>query len=204
MSNYQKLFSPAYFIAIVTLGLASTSSQAALIETALPTSAYITLNGFDWAWGASCVTKGASDCDTPDTAFQATFGWRVAETTDMGLAPTALDFLFPGANVAFNGTDPVSGAAFEYTNTAYTNAASAGACANAYFTLGDGNNTCDWGNGGEQNFNTLGWFNQNGESRFFAEMLFVRDIAPIPVPAAVWLFSSGLLGLIGITRRKKA
>lgn len=28
--------------------------------------------------------------------------------------------------------------------------------------------------------------------------------AVVPVPAAVWLFSSGLLGLIGITRRKKA
>ena len=27
---------------------------------------------------------------------------------------------------------------------------------------------------------------------------------PIPVPAAVWLFGSGLLGLIGIARRKKA
>ena len=29
------------------------------------------------------------------------------------------------------------------------------------------------------------------------------DIGTVPVPAAVWLFGSGLLGLIGITRRKK-
>jgi len=27
--------------------------------------------------------------------------------------------------------------------------------------------------------------------------------SPVPVPAAVWLFGSGLLGLIGIARRKK-
>ena len=27
---------------------------------------------------------------------------------------------------------------------------------------------------------------------------------PVPVPAAVWLFGSGLLGLVGIARRKKA
>jgi len=27
--------------------------------------------------------------------------------------------------------------------------------------------------------------------------------APVPVPAAVWLFGSGLLGLIGVARRKK-
>ena len=30
------------------------------------------------------------------------------------------------------------------------------------------------------------------------------DVAPVPLPAAVWLFGSGLLGLIGIVRRKKA
>lgn len=29
-------------------------------------------------------------------------------------------------------------------------------------------------------------------------------VNPIPIPAAVWLFSSGLVGLIGISRRKKA
>jgi len=29
-------------------------------------------------------------------------------------------------------------------------------------------------------------------------------VSSIPVPAAVWLFGSGLLGLIGISRRKKA
>ena len=28
-------------------------------------------------------------------------------------------------------------------------------------------------------------------------------LAAVPVPAAVWLFGSGLLGLIGIARRKK-
>jgi len=30
------------------------------------------------------------------------------------------------------------------------------------------------------------------------------DMNPVPVPAAVWLFGSGLFGLIGIARRKKA
>jgi hypothetical protein len=30
------------------------------------------------------------------------------------------------------------------------------------------------------------------------------DVSAVPVPAAVWLFGSGLLGLIGIARRKKA
>lgn len=29
------------------------------------------------------------------------------------------------------------------------------------------------------------------------------DVAVVPIPAAIWLFGSGLLGLIGISRRKK-
>jgi hypothetical protein len=31
-----------------------------------------------------------------------------------------------------------------------------------------------------------------------------RDIATVPVPAAAWLFGSGLISLIGVARRKKA
>ncbi len=30
------------------------------------------------------------------------------------------------------------------------------------------------------------------------------DVSTVPVPAAVWLFGSGLLGLIGVARRKRA
>jgi hypothetical protein len=185
------------------------SSNAALIDAPLPTNTYITLNGFDWAWGASCITKGASDCDTPSFGFQQALGWDIAQSTDMALAPTALDFLFPGANVPFNGVDPVSGASFAYLNDAYTDAQSAGACATAYFTLGDGvgvaqGNSCDWYNGGDQNVNTLGWFNQNGESNFYADVLFVRQVSVIPVPAAVWLFGTALIGLFGFSKRRKA
>ena len=33
---------------------------------------------------------------------------------------------------------------------------------------------------------------------------FTVDAAVIPVPAAVWLFGSGLLGLVGVARRKKS
>ena len=34
--------------------------------------------------------------------------------------------------------------------------------------------------------------------------IFSGVIAPVPVPAAVWLFGSGLLGLVGVARRRKA
>lgn len=34
--------------------------------------------------------------------------------------------------------------------------------------------------------------------------LLYRDVSAIPVPAAVWLFGTGLIGLTGLARRKKA
>ena len=34
--------------------------------------------------------------------------------------------------------------------------------------------------------------------------VFVVDVNPVPVPAAVWLFGSGLIGLVGVARRKKS
>jgi hypothetical protein len=50
--------------------------------------------------------------------------------------------------------------------------------------------------GGEWNFKPL------GEIVSISNNLYL--IQAVPVPAAVWLFGSGLLGLIGVARRKKA
>ena len=33
---------------------------------------------------------------------------------------------------------------------------------------------------------------------------FAIEVSPVPVPAAIWLFSSGIIGLIGLARREKA
>jgi hypothetical protein len=40
---------------------------------------------------------------------------------------------------------------------------------------------------------------------FTSDQIFSGDIInqPVPVPAAVWLFGSGLIGLVGVARRKK-
>ena len=46
----------------------------------------------------------------------------------------------------------------------------------------------------------------NNYANFDAQELTITSYTPsaIPVPAAVWLFGSGLLGLVGVARRKKA
>jgi hypothetical protein len=43
-----------------------------------------------------------------------------------------------------------------------------------------------------------------GVDAFFDNITITTDVSAVPVPAAVWLFGSGLLGLIGVARRKKA
>lgn len=41
-----------------------------------------------------------------------------------------------------------------------------------------------------------------GESFSYTQSMYLNQ--PVPVPAAVWLFGSGLIGLIGVARRKQA
>ena len=46
----------------------------------------------------------------------------------------------------------------------------------------------------------ISWTDSLNGAGFGAEVVF----SPVPIPAAVWLFGSGLLGLVGMARRKKA
>jgi hypothetical protein len=71
----------------------------------------------------------------------------------------------------------------------------------AYFGLPEGS----YQGGLNISFNTIGGIPNTGEA-FTSDTLFSGDVinSPVvPVPAAVWLFGSGLLGLIGVARRKK-
>ena len=52
--------------------------------------------------------------------------------------------------------------------------------------------------GGEWNFEAL------GSGGLVSNLNNFYLIQAVPVPAAVWLFGSGLLGLVGMARRKKA
>jgi hypothetical protein len=45
--------------------------------------------------------------------------------------------------------------------------------------------------------------NKNADIHF-AWAVYDGDVAAVPVPAAIWLFGFGLLGLIGISREKRA
>ena len=51
---------------------------------------------------------------------------------------------------------------------------------------------------------STGTFNGIYETDTNGNLLIGRRVPEVPVPAAVWLFGSGLLGLVGMARRKKA
>jgi hypothetical protein len=54
-------------------------------------------------------------------------------------------------------------------------------------------------------FNAACGADANCVSNYFVDNVSIKaDVSAVPVPAAVWLFGSGLLGLIGVARRKVA
>ncbi len=50
---------------------------------------------------------------------------------------------------------------------------------------------------------SLSIIDPTSSGHYFGSFLY-KDVAPVPIPAAAWLFGSGLLGLIGFSKRKKA
>jgi len=184
--------------ALAAMALCCGRANAALIDAPLPTSAYIVFNGLDWAWAFPLPGDTSPNFDL---SYQSQFGWTVPTAAQLAVAPSATDFLFAGANVPFNGIDPVSGASFNATNAAYTSAASAGACATPYFSSGT-YKSCDWNDGQGQSGGL--WSGVAGYSLAYAEQLVVRpDVSATPLPAALPLFASGLGALGLLARRKK-
>jgi hypothetical protein len=65
--------------------------------------------------------------------------------------------------------------------------------------------TVNWGSDTSVNLtiqNNLAAITTAAGEHAFIQKKFTIDIPQVPVPAAVWLFGSGLIGLIGVARRK--
>jgi hypothetical protein len=120
-------------------------------------------------------------------------------------APPNLNLDFTDSNVADEVVVAVNAAL--NTSTAVRVGADASVWASEYriaydYNFSDG--TFDT-RGGESNLQIGGWI--TGQQRFNVSPDLTNDVyavfAPVPIPAAVWLFGSGLLGLVGIARRRR-
>jgi hypothetical protein len=181
-------------LATALLGLGSSAQSAVLVAGPLPSNAYITHNGYDWAWANPWPH------DNPlsefDLSVQATYGWRIPTVEELALAPEAIQFMFPGANVPLGGIDPVSTARFQAIQPSLVADA---ACASPYFS---GRNWCDWQDGRGRE---LGWdwygSPANVDPRLPYDTIVVRD--SVPEPGTIALLGIGLAGLAAGRRRKQ-
>ena len=84
-----------------TAGLLAFSgpASAALVEMALPSNAFVSSGGLDWAWAQPLPASYPGF----DIVFQSQFGWRLPTADELLDAPPATDFIFAGANVPLNG-----------------------------------------------------------------------------------------------------
>jgi len=179
-------------IVAATFMLASSAATAATIWA--PTNADTDFIQLDFA-GNPDLGPGIS-----------TNGGTLALFDDSDFGGNALEIGSDGGQVVF--TDNMNGSwnaeVFDVTSTS---GGSITLSSNANFVLG-----MDWGSGYFDDTNTtlisspstyLIVFDGRdaGGNRISGNTLAV-DLAPIPVPAAVWLFGSGLLGLAGVARRR--
>jgi hypothetical protein len=127
---------------------------------------------------------------------------------DTGFAGPALEIGQDGGHVVFsdNGDGSWGAEVFDVTNTS---GGSITLSNDANFVLG-----ISW-NGGVNYFGDAGSSIQSSpdtyliafdgifQGRRISGSTLAVDLAPIPLPASVWLLGSGLIGLAGVARRKK-
>ncbi|MDB4575700.1 VPLPA-CTERM sorting domain-containing protein [bacterium] len=136
-----------------------------------------------------------------------TNGGTLALFDDSDFGGTALVIGEEGGQVVFSDNNDGSWNA----EVIYKNDTSGGSITlsnNANFTLG-----MDWGFGyvGDSDATLISspdtylilFDGLDGQETHYSGNTLAVDLAPVPVPAAVWLFGTGLIGLVAVARRKK-
>jgi hypothetical protein len=111
--------------------------------------------------------------------------------------------IFPSLTVIDGGPQlmsTVDGNPFDHTVSTITQAGPDGILGTADDVVWTGERHNDGLSGIRMDNGPFPGFNAN----FDVRTMTLTDVSQVPVPAAVWLFGSGLLGLVGVARRKAA
>ncbi len=170
------------------------------------------INGLDWSPFNNTLSMSANQVDAALLPGGSLEGWRFATVSEVesmftSVHPGWVDGLSP-ANQGF--TDELA-ALLGYTYgepgkareiTGVTADSGGGACCRAAYNFQIGFR----GQPVTEDYVHLTIVNRNGTTNQFSRPIasfLVSAAAPVPVPAAVWLFGSGLIGLIGVARVKR-
>ena len=201
----------------VALGMSSVAN-AALVSRLGGQAVYDTDLNVTWATNANInglMNWAAANTWAANLVLGGVSGWRLPTTTDTG-AP-GCDWSYNGTDCGYNSTGSEMAHLFynELGNLAYCD--TFGNCPQPGWGL---TNVGPFSNlqpdiywsGTEYAPNTLvAWYflfdygvQSNVNKSDLRHALAVRpgDVAAVPIPAAAWLFGSGLLGLVGVARRR--
>ncbi|HEX5379449.1 MAG TPA: PEPxxWA-CTERM sorting domain-containing protein [Phenylobacterium sp.] len=169
------------------------SAHAAILNAPVPVNAYITYNGLNWAWASPL------DFSSVDLSYQSQFGWRLPTAQELANAPSALMFIFAGANAQLNGAaDPVSGASWAYAGS-YQGAA---AVATPYFSSSYYHADFCNGVGSNCGFGEEPWAGQPGAVSY-SESLVVRNAGGAVPEPATWAMMICGFGMAGAALRRR-
>jgi len=161
------------------------------------------------AWAASLDVDGVT-------------GWRLPDTIDVGNDGATYTNIYQGVDYGYNITTHSELSNMFYNvlgNTAYYDTSGfLTGCTRPNFCLTNTGPFSSVQSGGywsateyaPYTVGAWGFSMYNGNqylsyktSNFYAWAVQSGDVSAVPVPAAVWLFGSGLLGLVGVARRRK-
>lgn len=203
----------AYAISYLSL---STNVNAALIE--YDTYTLDTTSGLEWLDLAETANRTYDDISSQLGIGGEFEGWRYATSAEV---ESFLDE-FGGNNAYYNGWSTQNNGLFDIVSASWgdlyceINSCATGDGRSGFFYKDQNHDDTYYAQYGQMLdlythanspsqdyiFTQAGLtYTYNAYSDFGSAL--VRSMSPVPVPAAVWLFASGLLGLIGISRRKK-